>query len=217
MSLTQTLAEQIEGQGAISRLRLDEQRHELPPGAFGILHGVHMVATMSCACWTGEYAWATEHLDDMWQRYLRSAMRRTACLASLAHAQRARFLLNQHVAERRSGDPRDLVREDLRQLEKLSLRECAAGVSRIRARLQFLRGERETAAQHLRESAAVHREIEMPHEAARDRYALGALLGGPEGDSMRSAAEQSLRDLGTVDPMADMRAHYPEIVDARPA
>jgi hypothetical protein len=216
LSLTQTLAEQIEGQGAISRLRLDEQRHELPAGAFGILHGLHMVATMNCACWTGDYAWATEHLEATWQRYLRSAMHRTACLAALAHAQRACFLLNRHVAERRSGDPRDLVRQDLRQLEKLSLPECRAAVSRIRARLEFLLDQRQSAAQHLRESARVHQEIEMPHEAARDGYALGALLGGAEGDSMRSAAEQSLRDLGMIDPIADARAHYPEIVEARP-
>jgi hypothetical protein len=49
-------------------------------------------------------------------------------------------------------------------------------------------------------------------EVARDRYALGFLLGGETGSQLRAESDRFLRESGTVDPMAEMQAYYPEFL-----
>jgi hypothetical protein len=54
----------------------------------------------------------------------------------------------------------------------------------------------------------------MAPNVARNRYALAALLGGTEQASLQAAAVQHLSDLGVVNPMAYLRASFPEFTDA---
>jgi hypothetical protein len=49
-------------------------------------------------------------------------------------------------------------------------------------------------------------------EAARDRYALGYVLGGAAGSELRVAADALLREKGLVNPLADLRGFYPELL-----
>jgi hypothetical protein len=54
-------------------------------------------------------------------------------------------------------------------------------------------------------------ESSAPGEGARERYALGHMLGGKEGQAMAAACEQRMREAGFVDPLSEMWSCYPEL------
>jgi eukaryotic-like serine/threonine-protein kinase len=215
LTRNQTLADQIAGHAAKSRPRLDAQSAELPTHSFGLLHVTHMVAVMSSACWTGDYAWANAYLESAWAKFLRSPVRHAAYLGLMAYAEHAHLLLNQHLAEPHSGKAARVVRTDVRALEKMPLPWAAAFAQRFRARVAFLDGDRAAANAQLRLSASTFQEIGMAHETARDQAALGALLAGEEGSALCTAAERRMREMGVADPQADLRSHYPELFKVR--
>jgi hypothetical protein len=212
-TLNHTLVEQIEGHGSLSRARLDAQVSDLPRGKFGVVHLLHLVAVLCAACATHEFDWARRYLDASWGRYERSPLHRGGYLTLMVHVFRARVLLNQFVVEGRRGEPPREVREDLRALVKHTSPKAGAA-KRIEARLAHLAGKSQQAADQLRVGIAAFEEAHMAPEALRDRYALGALLGGTEGAALQQAAEQGLRELGLIDPRADLRMQYPEFVGA---
>jgi hypothetical protein len=212
LTRSQTLLEQIEGRAAKSRARLDAQRAELPDNCFGTLHVLHMVAAMSDACWSGDYA-GTEHLEHAWSRFSRSPVRRGCLVSFMAHSQRAQLLLNQYVAAGRRADPARSVRKNIAALKALPLPTAAAAAQRYRARLAWLSGEQRAAIALLRAGAATYQLAGMRHEVARDQYALGVLLRGDEGAGLRTSAEQRMREMGVVDVTADLRAHFPELIE----
>jgi len=212
-TLNQTLVEQIEGRASLSRARLDAQLRDLPSGKFGVVHLLHLVAVLCAASATGEFAWARTYMDASWARYERSPLRRSGYLALMVHAVRSRVLLNQYVVEGRRGEPPREIREDLRAMVK-NASPRAGAAQRIEARLAYLAGKPQQAAGLLRVGIAAYEQMHMEPDALRDRYALGALVGGTEGAALRRAAEQRLRELGLVDPRADIAMQYPEFVEA---
>jgi hypothetical protein len=213
LTRNQTLAEQVAGQAAQSRARLDAQRSELPRDCFGFLHVVHLVSVMSTACWTLDYDWANAYLEHAWSEFLQSPARDAAYLGLMVHAEHAHFMLNQHVTERRSGNLAAAVAKDIRALERLPLPWAAAFAQRYRARIAFLAGRHDEATGRLRTSDATFTEIGMRHEAARDRYALGVILGAGSAE-LREGALRRIRELGVASPQQDVRAHFPELREA---
>jgi hypothetical protein len=215
LMLNQTIAEEVEACPHKTRPRLDEQRTQLPKNRFGTLHMLHMISVMRAACATGDYAWAAAQLLEAWPSYQRSPAHRSALLAFLARSAHARFLLNQYVAEGGSGDPAKLVRDDIRVLERLHLPWCAGSSMRLQARVANLKGRPELAIELLLKSSAHFERVGASDETARDRYALGWLLGGDKGAILRADAESLLRTNGIVDPRADLRAFFPEFEAAK--
>jgi hypothetical protein len=215
LALNQTMGEEFTRQSLLSRPRLEEQRRQLPSGRFAVVNVLHMVALTRAACATDQFAWALPWVEHDWQRYLASAIHRNTFLSVSGRGSHARFLLNRHVVEGRSDDIRALVHADLRALEQARLPWAAPSAARIRARLAFLDGDLELAVDELRQCAAGHAEIGFAFEAARDRFALGLLLGGDEGRALQSEAGQRFRDGGMTDPCGTVPTDFPEIIGRR--
>jgi hypothetical protein len=132
----------------------------------------------------------------------------------MVHVAQLRLLINRHVAERRQGDLRALVRADLQALTKLKLPWCEPTISRVEARLAYLEGDQDTALQRLRESADGNERAGSIDEATRDRFALGLIIGGDEGTALRTTHERLLRERGVHDPSSNMRGYFPELFGA---
>jgi hypothetical protein len=213
VSANRVVDEQALDQNAGSRAWLDVEYSKLPQGKLSILHVGHMLAVMRAACSTRDYAWAFERMAALWEPYQRSIIHRSAFVAVLAHATHARLLLNHHVETRASGDVSALVRNDLKQLERLApsvFRDMA--LARTRARVAFLNGERAQAIALLRPSLERFIKTSILQEVAHDRYTLGLLLGGAEGAQLVASARKGLSESGVSDPDANMRAYVPELL-----
>jgi hypothetical protein len=122
------------------------------------------------------------------------------------------MLLNRHVALGGASDPAALVREDLRALAKLPLNSSRVMAVHTQARLALLRKDTGRATALLRQSAADYDASDRPDEAARERYALGIVIGGHEGDTLRAQAARKLSDSGYADPGREMQTYYPELI-----
>jgi hypothetical protein len=211
LTLVQTIAEEIADQASTSRVRLDAQAQQLPPNSFGNLHTLHMVAVMHNACATGDYAWARDYLTGSWQSYLRSPMHRGGYLALAVHLTRARLLLNQYLVEGRKGALPAEIRRDLRAALRNPV--SIGSASTLAARLAYLEDKVPKAVELMRRSIEEFSSRHMPAEVARSRYALAALLGGTEQAALQASAIQQLSDLGVANPMADLRAWFPEFTN----
>jgi serine/threonine protein kinase len=211
LSLNETVLDELDGQPARSLARLEQQFRELPRGRFGILHLLHMAAVMRVASATQKYAWASKLFEPNWQQYRRSLLRRVPLLAFGVHSGRPRFLLNRYVHEGRSGDAMELIRDDLRVLERHDLPWSKLFAERMRARALLLSGERSVAVERLRANVSRWNALSSHDEAARDQWALGCIQGGVEGRQLMAAAEDTLRVLGIADPRLDASFNYPEL------
>lgn len=215
VTLTRTLAERSIDNCASSRARLDAERLELPQGAFGILHMLHMMATMLAACSDSEYDAALASLEKDWPMYLDSMLHRTAYTASVAHFLHARVLLGRHVATRSTEDAERLIRPDVRVLASLPESPYRDAVLlRLRARCAILKGDLKSAVPLLREGAQRLDSASYLDEPERDRFAIGCLIGGTEGAAICAAAEAKLRELGCLMPREECQSGYPELVAA---
>lgn len=194
-----------------ARERLNAQREQLPAQGFGALHLLHIIAVMRVACALGDYAWARPIVDVMWPKFERSLVRHSV-FATLAYGAHARYLLNQHVIERASGDPNKLLRDDLRALQKLSERVGPAAFTRFRARLAYLSGGRERALPLFREHVESCAGDTYFDEQERAKWAFGRVLGGPEGTALSASALEKLRDCGMLDPERELGSHFPELI-----
>jgi hypothetical protein len=213
VSMNRVIDEQALDLCAGSRARLDAEYAELPKSEFGILNAGHLVAVLRAACALRAYDWAFEYCAEHWQSYQRSLVHRSGFIAILAHTTHARLLLNQHVETGAAGDPEPLLRNDLSQLQRMPaslFRDVA--LSRTRARLAFLRGQREQAIALVRPTLARFEMTGMMQEVGHDRYTLGLLLGGPEGAQLMAAARETLLECGITDPDGGMRAYVPELL-----
>ena len=213
VSTNRVVDEQALDMNAGSRAWLDVEYTRLPQGKFSILHVGHLLSVMRAACSTRDYAWAFERMAELWEPYQRSLIHRSTFVAILAHTTHARLLLNHHVETQSSGDVEALVRDDLKQLSRLApslFRDVA--LARMRARVAFLKGERERASALLRPSLERFVRTPMQQEIAHDRYMLGLLLGGAEGAQLVERARKGLADCGISDPDANMRAYVPELM-----
>ncbi|MET0391039.1 MAG: protein kinase [Polyangiales bacterium] len=199
----------LHDQAERARARLDADRPHLPAG-FGPLQLLHMVGVLRVACALEDFAWAEDILAEMWPRFARS-MVRDSVLALLAYGAHGRFLLNRHVVQRRSDDPRRLLRSDLRGLHNAPATLSPATYTRLQARLAYITGERTRATTLYRQHIEACVRAEYRDEAERGAWALGRILGGTEGDAMRAPAMQRLAELGVVSPERDLRTHFPEL------
>jgi hypothetical protein len=213
VSTNRVVDEQALDMNAGSRAWLDAEYGKLPQGKLSILHVGHMLSVMRAACSTRDYAWAFERIAELWEPYQSSIIHRSAFVAALAHSTHARLLLNHHVETRATGDAAALVRNDLRQLERLApslFRDVA--LARTRARVAFLKGDRARAIALLQPSLERFVKTPMLQEVAHDRYTLGLLLGGEKGAQLVALARKGLADSGVSDPDANMRAYVPELL-----
>ncbi len=211
MLLNQTAAEEIQGQIERTRPRLEHQRTQLPNSRFGVLHMLHLVAVLRASCASGDYAWGTQYCQEVWPQYLRSQMRRNAFSVFAIHSCHARMRLNAHLVGGSGTDPEPLIREDLRIVAKSPFKSGGATVARFQARLALARGDRAGAAVRLKSAIAEFESADIVHEAIRDRYALGLVLGGSDGEELRGTAAGQLAAAGYVDPAREMRGYYPEL------
>lgn len=215
VTLTRTLAERAVDNCASSRARLDAERTELPKGVFGILQLLNMIATMLCACSTGEYEWALEVLEKQWPTYLKSMLHRTAYGASAAHFFHARLLLGQHVKTGSSADIERVLRPDMRVIAGLPQSPYRDAVLlRLRSRCAFMKGDRATAIALLQQSAQILDSAHYLEEPERDRFALGCMIGGEEGAAMCAAAEAAIARLGVLVAREELVSTHPELVAA---
>ena len=213
LSSVQTRLELSLGLGARAARRLEVERRQLPEHRFGLLHVFHITSLLRVGCATAEHDWALEQLNDDYQRYQRSILRRGGPFALIVPALHARLLLNRAVARGHSAaETATLVATDLRALRRFKGTAAAAVRARTRARLKLLAGDHAVARELLRFSMAGFKGDTLADEAARDRFAFGALLGGAEGAKLRAAALETLRAHGYRDPLRDIASYYPELL-----
>ena len=212
ISASVTSMEQVLERCAHSRERLDWERERLPKGEIGILHVMHLVGVLRSAATTHDFEWGQSVLDAMWPGYERSPVRRSAYLSYVLHVNLARFLLNRYVVRGESGRPEARLKRCLRWLSSSAPEPLRApSQARVRARLALLHSDKHKAMQLFRESMSEHQQVGAQDEVARERYALGFLIAGAEGEQEKRAAGVLLRAYGVVDPEADMRGYYPEL------
>jgi serine/threonine protein kinase len=209
----QTFVEGIHNQAESSKARLLEERKLLPLNRFGPLHTLHMISVMRASCSTHDYSWAEEWLEVAWKQWKRSPTRLSAFMSMLAVGSRIRYLINRHVVERRTENLEAVVRADLKVARGIPFEEGRlALMARTHARLEFLAGRRGPAIAHMKNVIELLGRIGAEGELARDRYALGFLIGGTEGASLRAEADRAMREQGTLDPLADLHTYYPELM-----
>jgi hypothetical protein len=167
-----------------------------------------MAAVMFVASASLDFAWADSHTERLWKQWLRSPIRGSGYMTQMVCIFRTCLLLNRHFIER---DPQ-LLREVRRDLKLVAQNTAvpAGAASRIEARLVHASGDRQRAALLMREAVDYGLAQGRLSEVARDRYALGVLTGGLEGAALQSSGLAQLSELGYVDPLAEMRANYPE-------
>jgi eukaryotic-like serine/threonine-protein kinase len=212
LSLVQTVLDGVHNRMESAKARLLEEREFLPRARFGPLHTLHMVSVMRVACGTHDYAWAEPWLEQAWEQWKKSIVRRSAFMNLLAYGARLRYLVNRHVVERRTENLEDVLRADLKAASRTPFEEGRKGiVARTRARIAFMEGRREEAASLLRLSIDAIERGGAPGEAARERYGLAFMIGGDEGRAMAAECDRLLREAGVVDPLAEVWSSYPEL------
>lgn len=212
LTVCQTFVDGLNNQIENSKARLLEERKLLAGDRLGPLHTLHMIAVMRTSCGTHDYVWSEAWLEAAWKEWKRSPVRLSAYMSMLAISARLRFLINRHVVERRSENLADVVRVDLKAADRMPFEEAVGLTARVKARLEFLAGRRAAAIEYLKTTIEVLDRAGATSEVVRDRYALGFLLGGAEGAALRAESDRRMREMGTIDPLADLHTYYPELM-----
>jgi hypothetical protein len=193
--------------------RLEVEHAQLPSQRFGLLHAYYIGSVLRVGCATGDYDWALRWMHGEFERMKHSVLRRGGPFATIVPALHARFLLNRSVALGHSAEQaRREIAPDLRSLQKSSAAAAPALAARMRARLALIAGDRVTPRKLLELSSNGFEKDSVVDEAARDRFALGVVIGGDAGAQMQAAALLALRAHGYVDPRKDLQAYYPELL-----
>ena len=212
LCLNQTFADELAGKFAQTQARLERQKGLLPAGRFGILQCLHMMSILRCSLASHEYAWADAVLGDGWERFQRSLVRRAAMLAASAYEAHAHWNISRHVHAARSGAVPDAVRSEIHALEKLRhMAWCRPAAARLRARLAYLSGDRDSAMRLLRHCADDYAAMGCRLYAAQSSYALGRVVGGDEGADLIRNARESLRSSGASAPDLVLTTYCPEL------
>jgi hypothetical protein len=214
LTLVETIVDEINGKPERSPPRLAEQRAELPEGRFSIFHVLHMLATLWASCATGGYELGLACLEQKWPVYRRSAAYHIAFLRQAAHALRSRLLLHQYAMDRTASHVLPIIERDVQALAKLERLGSANWRHRVKARLDVIRGDTEAAVAAYRRSEAAFDKNGAVVDAARDRYAIGLIVGGDEGALLCSDAEALVRSKGAVDPVTLLTSQLPELARA---
>jgi hypothetical protein len=196
--------------------RLDRQREQLPRIGFGILHVLHMIAVLRIGCATGKHDWALSGTRDHWLSFQRSVVRRSDSFTMFVYEAHARLLLCRAAV---SGEHRAQLRRELaphkKALRTARRRDARAELDRIEGRLALLHGDKQAAMRCFSASSLGFDEHGARDQAARDRYALGVLTGGEQGQLSARSALAFLSELGVVDPLGDLRGYFPELLEVR--
>jgi eukaryotic-like serine/threonine-protein kinase len=209
ISNSQAWSDTNAGRAQAAVLRLDRQLEQLPRG-FGMLHVLHMISVLRIGCATGEHAWAFDKTRAHWQTFQRSVVKRGDWFFRLSFEAYARLWLCRAAREKQT---RDLARELAplkKALQKSPYPTVPGELIRIDARIAQLQGDRPRARQLLAASIERFEAVGAGAEAARDRFALGVLQGDA---ALQSAALQYIADLGVAEPLAQLRAYYPELTE----
>jgi hypothetical protein len=207
LALNETLSDEIVGLSEASVARLDAQRALLPRERFTLLHILHMTAVMNAACATGKHAWGLECLASYWPLYLRSPLRRTAIVRAMVHNARARLLLNEHVRSRADSSSLREASKDAQALTAVA----TGNALRLRARLRYLEGDHSQALALFEQGKTVFARLGAEHDAQRQQYAIGRVIGGEQGERLAKAAQAALEQCGCHDGQHDARTHFPEL------
>jgi hypothetical protein len=212
LTLHQALSEQLRGQSALSRPRLEQEWLRLPKRRFSVLHVLHMCAVMSAAIGGADGAWARPVVDPMWAKYQRSAVHRSAYLALIAHQLHAHMLLNQAVAEASPERAASRVAADVQIIERCPLQGVGLAMAAcIRARVCILEQQPEAAVTLLRDAADKLEAADHRPAAAQARFVLGRVLANGEGRALCAAVEQQLLEQGVSAPQRYLESLYPEL------
>jgi hypothetical protein len=212
ISMAQAWADTNADRAEAAISRLDLQREQLPRIGFGLLHVLHMIAVMRIGCATGQYDWALDTTREHWQAFQRSVVRRSDSFSMFAYEAHARLLLCHAVRNQRGDKIKRELSGHRAALNKAEHRYAPGERLRIDARTALLQGDKATAAQLLAASIASFESAGARDQAARDRFALGALQGGEQGAALQQAALAFLAELGVTSPLGQLRGYYPELI-----
>jgi hypothetical protein len=212
LAVVETIVDELNGKPERSPPRLAERRAELPEGRFSIFHVLHMLATLWASCATGGYELGLACLEQEWPAYRRSAAYHIAFLRATAHGLRLRLLLHHYATDRTARHVLPLIERDMKVFAKLQTIGSASYLYRVQARLDVIRGDTEAALAGYRRSAAVFEKEGAVVDAARDRYAIGLIVGGDEGAVLCADAEAFVRSKGAVDPVRLLTSQLPELM-----
>jgi hypothetical protein len=118
-----------------------------------------------------------------------------------------------------AGNPSNRARllrvalRDARRLARERVPWCRAQALSHRATVAYLRGRPDRALADLRRAEAIFAEEGWALRVAVCRHRIGQLLGGPEGDAMRAAADERMLELGAFDPLRTCRTFAPGFSD----
>jgi hypothetical protein len=211
LALIEAMVDDVAGHPERAIARLSEQRAFLPPGRFGILHAINVIAVLVVACATERFELGLDCLRDQWPSYARSVAYRVASFRGAAHTARAQLLLNHHVQHVGGGRPRGLIDDDLRVLARTEGVGHLPFRLRYLARLDLLDGKLEQAIAKLQQGVAGFELACMRADAQRNRYAIGRIVGGDAGAQACREAEAFLLERGLSDPRAQLARYFPEL------
>jgi serine/threonine protein kinase/tetratricopeptide (TPR) repeat protein len=214
LSSALTRLEIMQGQATRAMQRLEAEHAQLPPQRFGLLHAYYLGSVMRVGCATGEHEWALRWMHGEFESMKHSVLKRGGPAATVVPALHARLLLNRAVAlGHTAAQAEQAVADDLRTLTRSTAAAAPGVVARMRARLALMSGDRVAPRKLFEFSSSCFEKDLVVDEAARDRYALGAVIGGEQGAQLQATALLALRAHGYVDPRKDLSAYYPELFE----
>lgn len=134
-------------------------------------------------------------------------------LADIHHPNLVKLYELGRVRDRQPEQAARSVATQLKALAGSRRGDARAEASRIRARLALLRHDQAAAVRDLEASSAGFDAWGARDHAARDRYALGAVIGGARGEQLMRDALAVLGQLGIVDPLRHMHCYFSRAAD----
>ena len=205
-TLNETMLDELHGGGEAAIGRLEQQRPQLPQNAFGIYHGIHLVAVCTAACASGRLSWGLELLEQDWAAFQRSAVRHTPAISALALQARARLLINVWVTARDSH-AMHLKRAKQAVRDMRYATSTRGFYPRMAARMELALGKREPASKRLQ---SAHATPLTQWERELWRYLMTYVHETQDSAAERRRVEDELRAKG-VDAQAYLKSHYPEL------
>jgi adenylate kinase len=199
-----------------ARARLIRQRGQLPRHGFGMLHVLHMSAVFRVGCASGDYDWAIDSTREYWRAFQHSVLRMSEAFSKFAFEAHTRLLLCRSA---RDGNVRETARAvagHIGFLAGCNRSDAQAEALRLKARIAVMKNDREQAKQLFERSIAGFEALRARDQAARDRYALGCLVGGEQGQVMMRDALALLSELGVVAPLSNLKGYIPELLAPKP-
>ncbi len=218
----------VEDDAEAAKRELDTAIEDWRPGGptFQLQHVWSLIAHCELALYRGKTEPAVALMERDWDKVHGSMLFRVPSVRVDLHQVRGRVLLGR-AAELRgaaeaggdTGEIATLTRgasDSARRLEREAAPAARAWARLLRAGAATVLGDREQGIALLRDGIAACDRLEMTAYAMCGRVALGRILGGMDGETMRAEAALWLQDQGVVDPDAMTRLHVPVYCDGQP-